>query len=173
MQVIRTYGLANASDLTTPTSTQSSIYRLGDVVEVYDDTVKDIRQYMYVKAHTAGLTAYQPYVVTHTGTSGAEWMTGAVVSTLFPVNLVCVPQVAFTASYFGWVAIKGRVTALGDAQVLDGTYISLVASGTGFVADTTDILAPSYGACGNAITGSTGAAATGTYSLSGFRVATT
>jgi hypothetical protein len=130
--------LGNESDLTTPTSTQNDSYKLGECVKVIDSATKMEKIYMYVKAHTT-LTAYQPYVLNYTGTSGAEVKTAAPYTTAAPGQLVCVPQVAFTTTAcYGFVQIKGDCTCLIlNATVAAGDYLQILTTGTSLVVDGT------------------------------------
>jgi len=127
--------LGNISDLTTPTSTQE--YKLGLVVSVEDSDTKIINQYMYVKAHTA-LTAYQPYVLNYGSTAGAEFVTAAPATLAAPGSLVVVPQVAFTADYYGFVLIKGNGKVLMTAETYAvGDFLQILNTGTALVVDGT------------------------------------
>lgn len=128
--------LANARDLTTPTSTQGP-YRLGDVVRIddVDNGVKCVKKFMYVKAANA-LTAYVPYVVVPGAVAGSEWVAQSPTTSTTVSNLVCVPQVAFTNAYYGFVQIEGKATAalaaathtIGDHLELTSAAVSLVLS---------------------------------------------
>jgi len=122
--------LANARDLTTPSSTQA--YKLGDVVRVddVDNGVLSVKKYMYVKAAVA-LTAYQPYVIVPGATSGAEWVAQSATTSTTVANIICVPQVAFTINYYGFVQIEGKSTAkLAAATHTIGDGLELVSGGT-------------------------------------------
>lgn len=129
--------LGNINDLTTPTLLINNSYKLGDVVAIEDTDKTAQKLYMYVKSHT-GLTAYQPYVLKISSTSGAEIITGAPATMAAPGMVVCVPQVAFTSGYYGFVLIQGdgkvlmkaETYAAGDMlQVID-TDTKLVVDGT-------------------------------------------
>ena len=126
--------LGNIGDLTTPTAAQQ--YNLGDV-QIYADSDKTgVKKYMYVKALSAGMTAYQPYVITNTGTAGAEVITLAP-ATLTTCGLVIgVPQVAFTASYYGWVLIEGdgKVLMISETYAV-GDKLEVLNAGTAAVVD--------------------------------------
>ena len=66
--------------LSTPTSTQ--VFELGYIYECVDSSAPyQIKRFMYVKSH-AGLTAYQPYTVVNSSTSGSEVITAAPVITM-------------------------------------------------------------------------------------------
>ena len=108
-QIIRTYALGNMSDLTAISSTQSTVYKLGDKMVVYDDTLKVSNVYMYVKS-SGGCAQYGVYAITFSGTAGAEVLASAVASSAV-YGLYCVAPVAITDAYFGWVQIKGSCTA--------------------------------------------------------------
>ena len=137
MQIVRQYGLVQMSDLTTPSSTQSSVYRLGDVVEVYDDAKKCTQQYTYVYAPGA-LTAYVPYNVTNTGTAGQEVKAIAPAQLSAPVALIGVPQVAFTSGYYGWVLTKGKGTGVLTASTgyVTACSCTVLPAGAAFVGST-------------------------------------
>lgn len=127
--------LGNIQDLSTPTATQQ--YKLGTIVKVLDDSKTAESEYMYVKAHT-GLTAYQPYVLNYSSTSGAEFRTAAPATLTAPGSLVVVPQVAFTANYYGFVLIKGDGKVLMSAQTYAvGDFLQILNAGTTLVVDGT------------------------------------
>jgi hypothetical protein len=87
---------------------------------------------MYVKAHAA-LTAYQPYIVAMSGLAGAEFATAAPLTLAAPGYYVCVPQVAFTTLYFGWVLIGGDGKGLATAETFAvGDMFQLVTAATAF-----------------------------------------
>ena len=164
------YHVLNENDVTTPTSTISSKYRLGQIYYVMDsDAPSLITAYMYVKAHAA-LTQYQPYVVHGTNTSGAEFVTAAP-ATIAGQETVCVPQVAFTSGYFGFVAVQGRATVLliNETHVA-GDYLELLNAGAALVVDGTSG-ATVYGVKGVAIQVGTlvGAGSTTVNLLGGYR----
>lgn len=155
--------LGNQSDLTTPTSTQ--VYRLGTIIETIDEDAKCINKYIYVKSHGT-LTQYQPYVVNNSGTDGSEWITAAPSTLASASVLVCVPQVAFTSGYYGFVQIEGESTAKVSAAATAGNEISVYNAHTSF---TTTTGARDVNTCGYVITATTAAASTSVL-LSGFRV---
>lgn len=153
MQAIQNISaLGNISELTTPTAAQ--VYPLGTVISVVDNDVKSIKLYMYVKAHAA-LTQYQPYLVKQSATSGAEFVTAAAVTLASAVSLVCVPQVAFTANYYGFVLIQGRGTSLITQPSVAGGFMYLATSGTTLLSDSTS--AATINSCAVSITATTGA----------------
>ena len=128
-------GLGNEADLTTPTSTQN--YPLGLPVSIYDSATKMDKVFIYVKAH-AGLTVYVPYVLNWTGTAGSEVKTAAPATTAAPGQMVCVPQVAFTSGYYGFVQVKGDCTcALANETKAVGDYLQLLNTGATLVVDGT------------------------------------
>lgn len=124
-------------DLTTPTSTKNPTYPLGAIYTCVDsDDASVIQQYMYVKSHAA-LTQYQPYVVVASGTSGSEFVTAAP-ATLASGVTVCVPQVAFSSGYYGFVQIQGKMTAkLANETHVAGDFLELLNAGTTFIVDGT------------------------------------
>jgi hypothetical protein len=125
--------LGNIKDLTTPSSTAQ--YKLGTIIEVEDTTLKSIKRYIYVKSHTS-LTAYQPYIVGNSATAGSEVITAAPATLAAPGSLVCVPQVAFTSGYYGFVQIEGTATALMTAETYAvGDTLQILNTGTAFVVD--------------------------------------
>ena len=127
--------MGNIGDLTTPTSTQQ--YVLGDVLTFSDSDYTAVKKYMYVKSHTA-LTAYQPYAIAYGSTAGAEVVTAAPLTIAAPGAYVCVPQVAFTSGYYGWVLIQGDGKALMTSETyIVGDMLQLVTTGTTLVVDGT------------------------------------
>ena len=136
--IVRKYGLGNMLDLTVPTavlggapetySGYGTPPKLGDIMDVVDDSKATVTRYMYVQDGGSGMTAYGTYVISFSGTSGSEVKTGSVAS-LAVYQQVCIPQVAFTASYYGWVVIRGackcacvgNVTANYFQEALNGT----------------------------------------------------
>lgn len=127
--------LGNEADLTTPTLLQDASYKLGEIVPIIDSATKMEKLYMYVKSHTT-LTAYQPYVLNFTGTAGSEVKTAAPVTTAAPGQLVCVPQVAFTSGYYGFVQIKGDCTCLlTNETIAVGDYLQILTTGTVLTVD--------------------------------------
>lgn len=128
-------GLGNKSDLTVPTSTQQ--YPLGYICVEEDSSSTAIRKYMYVKSHTA-LTAYQPYIVSISGTSGSEIITAAPATLSAPGSLICVPQVDFTSGYYGFVVIEGDCSVLMTAETyVVGDMLQILNTGTALVVDGT------------------------------------
>ena len=118
--------LANWNDLTTPSKTAQ--YPLGSIIEIYNSTYDANQKYEYVQAGAA-LTAYVPYQITYSSTttamespSGAASATGGEITTATPATLaapgaiICFPQVAFTAGYYGFVLIGGDGKALAKSQ---------------------------------------------------------
>jgi hypothetical protein len=95
--------LGSTNDLITPSLLQQ--YVLGTVVEIIDDTYKSVKKFMYVKSHTT-LTQYGGYFITYSSTAGSEVITvGATTSAI--LKIACIPQVAFTSGYYGFVQIEG------------------------------------------------------------------
>ena len=128
---LNSFPLGDISDLTTPTSTQKNGYYLGQVVQILDSTTKTIKSYMYVKSLSAGMTAYQPYAITYGSTAGAEVITIVPFTLAAPGSLICVPQVAFTASYYGFVQIEGDAKVLMTAETYAvGDFLRAINSGT-------------------------------------------
>jgi hypothetical protein len=126
-------GLANKNDLITPTLAQA--YPLGYEYVEYDDSKTAIKRYKYVKSHTT-LTAFQPYVVSISGTAGAEVVTAAPATLSAPGSLVGIPQVAFTSGYYGFVAIEGDCSCLLTAETYAaGDMLQILNTGTALVVD--------------------------------------
>lgn len=116
--------LGNWSDLTTPSSTQK--YPLGAIVAVYNDSDKAMSRYEYVKSHAA-LVQYTPYVIAYSTT--ANVVTAAVGTMGAPGSQVCVPQVAFTSGYYGFVLIEGKGKALTCTETYaNGDFMQVVTS---------------------------------------------
>ena len=121
--------LGNVGDLTTPSSTQ--LYPLGTIMEFSNSDYTAVQKYMYVKSLSAGMTAYQPYAITFGSTAGAEIITIVPFTLAAPGSLICVPQVAFTASYYGWVLIQGDGKVLMTAETYAvGDYLRAINAGT-------------------------------------------
>ena len=108
--IVRTYAIGDRADITSISATQSTKYKLGDRVIIYDDSKKVTTEYMYVYAN-GGCTKYGVYDIAYTGTAGTEVQAIAVASSSV-YSLKCVAQVAITSTYYGWVAVKGYVTYL-------------------------------------------------------------
>lgn len=108
-QIIRTYAIVDAGDITKISLTQSTVYKLGDRVIVYDDTVKTAKEYVYVKS-SGGCVVYGVYAITYSGTAGSEVLASAVASSAV-YGLYGVAPVAITDAYYGWLQIKGVCTA--------------------------------------------------------------
>jgi hypothetical protein len=128
------FSLGNQSELTTPTSTRE--YPIGHIVELYDD-VNDvsIAKYIYIYSHGA-LTQYQPYVLAIGSTAGQEVQTAAPFTLAAPGLIVCVPQVAFTANYYGFVLIQGDGKVLMTAETYAvGDHLQVLNGGTALVVD--------------------------------------
>lgn len=106
-QIVISGRLGSIADLTTPSLLQNAAYKLGQIVELWDDLYKARSVYVYVKS-AAALTQYQPYVLSYTGTSGAEVTTAAPFTLAAPGLQVVLPQVNFTSGYYGWVLIEGE-----------------------------------------------------------------
>ena len=114
-------GLGAEHDLTVPTATRQ--YPLGYEVLIEDPTKTMTTKYVYVKAHDT-LTAYVPYQLVASATAGAEVTTQAGVAVGAPGGICVIPQVAFTASYYGFVAIEGyAVAAISDSAWTAGDYL--------------------------------------------------
>lgn len=125
-------------DLTTPTSTQNPQYLLGDTIKIADSANPTSQKvFMYVKAHAA-LTAYQPYVISYAYTAGAEVVTAAPATQTSPIVTVCVPQVAFTSGYFGFVQIQGYCTLKMSAETYaSGDPLEVINTGATFLVNGT------------------------------------
>lgn len=124
-------------DLTTPTSTQGT-YPVGTIAVFQDsDYPTEIKSFMYVKAHAA-LTQYQPYTVVGSNSTTTPLYVTAAPATLASGVTVCVPQVAFTSGYYGWVQISGRCSALlANETHVQGDYLELLNTGTTLIVDGT------------------------------------
>ena len=117
-------------DLVIPTIKQ--VYPLGYIHVVFDgDNVsKVVSKYKYVVAHAA-LTKYQPYMITLSSTNGKEVTTAAIDTSNAGNSIVCVPQVAITSGYYGFVLIEGDGNALMTAETYAvGDMLSVANAGT-------------------------------------------
>ena len=106
-KLIRTYGLGQIEDLKVTSTTQSLVYKLGDVVTLVDDDNTVVTRYMYIYARNT-LAQYGLYQITYTGTAGRE-----VGAATFPASSAvyiqtCVPQVAIASGSYGWAVIQGK-----------------------------------------------------------------
>ena len=143
-------------DLVTPTTTQK--YKLGEVIEVVEKAATSsetasyaVKKYMYVKSHTT-LTAFQPYIIAFSSTAGSEVITAAPLTLTAPGSLICVPQVAFTSGYYGFVQIQGDCSVLMTAETYAvGDYLQVLTAGTATVVDgstgSTVVTTASMGIC--------------------------
>jgi hypothetical protein len=125
--IVRTYALGNRDDITAISSTQSTKYKLGDRVVIYDDSKKVTTEYMYVYAN-GGCTKYGVYDIAYTGTAGQEVQAIAVASSAV-YSLKCVAQVTITNTYYGWVAVKGYVTYLATSSTATANSYGKAANG--------------------------------------------
>ena len=123
-------------DLTTPTASKQ--YPLGTVFEFVDSDSPDaIKRFKYVKAHAA-LTQYRPYVISYAGTAASEILTAVPTTQTSPIVEVCVPQVAFTSGYYGFVQVMGQSTAKIDAETYaSGDPLELINGGSTFIVNGT------------------------------------
>lgn len=127
--------VVSENDLITPTSTQ--LYPLGYIQTVQDPDKKAVKKYMYVKSHNT-LTAYVPYAITYSSTSGSEVITAAPSTLTAPGQLLCVPQVAFTSGYYGFVLIEGDGSVLMTAETYAvGDFLQVINAGAAAVVDGT------------------------------------
>jgi hypothetical protein len=134
-EIIAKYALALQEHLKTPTSTQK--YPLGTEVIVNDTTLYAQKRYKYVKATHAALTAYLPYQLYQTYTTGAEWGTRVPIPTIN--QLVGIPQVAFTSNYYGFVQIEGKGYAVGSSGFAAGDKLGLITSAAALSLATTGV----------------------------------
>jgi hypothetical protein len=142
-KVIRTYALGGFEDLVKTSTTQSLVYKLGDMVDVMDDDNKVITRYMYLYARNA-LVQYGLYQITYTGTAGREVGTATFPAVSATYIQVCVPQVAIASGSYGWAVIKGlcNISATTDVAALDvGEGIKSIATVTSSAATAKTIYA--------------------------------
>jgi len=118
--IVRSYALGIASDVTAISSTQSTVYKLGDRMVIYDSVKKVTTEYMYVYSN-GGCSQYGVYNIAYTGTAGKEVQAIAVASSAV-YSLKCVAQVAITNTYYGWVAVRGYVTFLATSSTATTLY---------------------------------------------------
>ena len=124
--------VGDISYITAQAPTSTAKYKLGTIVLTEDSSKTTRSKWMYVKAHAA-LTQYQPYIVAMSGFAGAEFVTAAPLTLAAPGYYVCVPQVAFTTLYFGWVLIGGDGKGLATAETYAvGDMIQVITAGTAF-----------------------------------------
>ena len=158
-KTVRTYAMAALSDLTTTsnTATQSTIYKLGDRVIIYDDSQKVANEYIYVYSN-GGCAQYGVYGTVYTGTSGTE------VEALAPASssvymLHGVAPVAITSTYYGWLQIRGICTYLATSSTATAGYFGKAINGANTATDesatrgTNSILVCTATATGTSTTG--------------------
>ncbi len=143
----------NNDDIINPSS--AAKYPLGLEINVLT-TTNEIKKFKYVKSHGA-LTAYVPYQINGSHTSGSETITAAPATLASAVNLIGVPQVAFTSGYYGFVQIEGVCTAVCDRGVTAGWSLEAFNSGTSLAGIAATVL---VGTIGYVITTTTAAVAT-------------
>ena len=100
--------LGSENDLANPSST--ALYPLGYIAEVEDSATKTVKKFVYVYASVA-LTAYVPYFIGWSSTSGQEVKAASMASSTTVYRTIGIPQVAFTSGYFGFVQIQGDCLA--------------------------------------------------------------
>ena len=134
-KIIRTYALAQLSDLTTTsnTVTQNPNYKLGDRVVIYDEAYKVANEYIYVYSN-GGCAQYGVYGIAYTGTAGTE------VQSLLPASLAVyqlfgVAPVAITTLYYGWLQVKGICTYLATSSTATATYFGKAVNGVNTATD--------------------------------------
>lgn len=104
-------------DLTRPTS--DARFRLGEICKTADG-----QEYIYVQDNGSALTQYA-FVAVDEAFAATELTTAlALVG-----HYIGIAQVAFTASYYGWVAVKGSdLTGLTNAAVAVDTQLYTTAT---------------------------------------------
>jgi hypothetical protein len=132
-KLIRNYALGKIEDVLETSTTQSTVYKLGDIATVFDDDNKVVTRYMYIYARNA-LAQYGIYQISYTGTAGRE-----VGCATFPASSavyiqVGVPQVAIASGSYGWVAIQGKCSITTTTDVAAGN----VGEGIKSIATVTD-----------------------------------
>lgn len=111
--------LGNASDLTTPSSTQD--YPLGYIVEINDETNAVVNKYMYVTGKSGDTAVNSVVVIDLSSTAGAELIIAQPASTSVD-RWYGVTNVVFTADYYGFVQIQGYTTVITTGAVTAGKY---------------------------------------------------
>lgn len=139
--VVQNYIAVNNDDITTPSATAK--YPLGMEVDI-KTTTNEIKRFKYVKSHGA-LTAYVPYAINGSHTSGSETITAAPATLASAVNLIGVPQVAFTSGYYGFVQIKGIATSAVDRAVTAGWTLEAFNAGVSLAGIATTVLVGTIG----------------------------
>lgn len=127
--IVETQTVFDEVDLVTPTSTQK--YPLGKKVRIREaansasETASTAtKEYIYVKA-SAALTAKGAYVITPSGTAGAELGTGTPATSSVAVRAGIAP-VAFTSGYFGFLQIEGDASIVSYGAVTAGDTLKLI-----------------------------------------------
>lgn len=131
-KAVLTYSSISETDITTPTSAPR--YPLGLQITVEDSNAQDaIKVFEYVKSHTT-LVQYQPYVLNYVNTSAGEVVTAAPTTQTSSIVQICVPQVAFTSGYYGFVQVQGQATAKVAAETYAaGDPGEVINAGTTFI----------------------------------------
>ena len=117
----KNYPLGNVTDVQVTTTTQSNVYKLGDEVDIWNDTLKTTTKYMYIYARNA-LAQYGLYQVTYAATDGQCVGCATLPSSSAVYILTGVPQVAIASGSYGWVAIKGYCNITSTTDVTAGEY---------------------------------------------------
>ena len=141
-QTVRTaMALGAEHDLINPT--EARLYPLGYVVQVEDSSLSMCSKYIYVKAHAA-LTAYVPYMLSSSSTSGAEVTTAAPKSggLSAPGAIIVIPQVAFSSGYYGFVLFEGYGKGNTTQTLTAGDFLQVISAGVTFILDGTNGSSP-------------------------------
>ena len=119
--VLETYTTLTGSTTQIPLN-----YKLGDEVDIWDDTKNFMTKYVLVYARNA-LLQYGLYEITYSGTAYQE--VGALLmpnSTISTYTLMCVPQVACASGSYCWAAIEGPCNITSTGNAVKGEYGSAV-----------------------------------------------
>lgn len=169
--IVKYYGLARLSDLTTATTGQGA-YKLGDEVLVVDTTKSAVAKYKYINAATTALVAYSSYVIEQRGTAGAEVVTAAPATTTTASVEVCTPQIAISSGSYGFVLVQGhgKATIPTSTGVNAGFQLKLTNGATSLFGSSAT-LGYSAASCAAIVTSTTGV--TGSVYLHGKKVTIT
>ena len=104
--------IPSQSDLTNATTAANHTIPLGHRITVWDDSKEMEKEYIYLQISTGKGTAYVPYVVNYTGTTGLEVNTGAPscstgIGAQGNISELVVLPVTCTSGMYAWGQTKG------------------------------------------------------------------
>jgi hypothetical protein len=150
------FGLGMNSDLTIPSAVQGP-YPLGFEVSIDNSASGStvLNTYKYIKS-VGSLTAGGAYVILPSNTAGSEWITQTPATSAVSKEFGFA-EVAFTAGYYGFLLVEGKITnAVSAGATTAGNTCSLAngvttvtdEAGTTETAKTVGVLATTAGGAG-------------------------